>query len=356
MTELLPGLELPAGCAGPITDATELTHNTNNGASGGIWRVQLPAGQVILKVARRPRDPAAGAPGWRTSDQPRHWNYWRREVLAYEGGLAATAYAAEGIAGPELIGTQELEDGSVALWLADATGAPGPAWPASRLGALARQLGRAQGRWAGRVPGETWLSRDWLAGYLADRQVPAEPPWHGPEAAVWPERVRAGVRRVWERRHDLLAAARAAPRTLCHLDVWPMNLIEAGANTVLLDWAFVGEGAIGEDISNLIIDSVTDGLIDAAALPGITQAVTTGYLAGLRDVKAPIEERDVLRAIAATGAAKYSWLAPAMLARAAASESVGDANYGAHRSWSEVFESRTGLFTQLVDWADLVLG
>jgi hypothetical protein len=28
-----------------------------------------------------------------TSDEPDHWNYWRREALAYGTGLAATVYA-----------------------------------------------------------------------------------------------------------------------------------------------------------------------------------------------------------------------------------------------------------------------
>lgn len=56
--------------------------------------------------------------------QPTHWNYWKREALAYTTGLSAKVYADAGNTGPELIRTHERSDGSIALCLADATGTP----------------------------------------------------------------------------------------------------------------------------------------------------------------------------------------------------------------------------------------
>src|SRR4029453_4931265 len=88
-----------------------------------------------------------------------------------------------------------------------------------------------------------------------------------------------------ERRAELLDLAEALPQTACHPDGWPRNLIARGgpgAEIVLRDWAFAGAGAVGEDVGNLIPDSVADGLIDPALLPEIEAAVTGGYLAGLR--------------------------------------------------------------------------
>jgi len=81
-----------------VVAATPLRHGLGNAATGGIWRVRRPAGSAILKVARLPAaaEPARAFP---TSDEPDHWNYWRREALAYETGLAATAYAVAGSAG-----------------------------------------------------------------------------------------------------------------------------------------------------------------------------------------------------------------------------------------------------------------
>src|SRR5690349_6187561 len=226
-----------------------LVHNTGNAATGGIWRVQRDSGTAILKVARPPAtgpDPV-GSPGWQTSDDPAHWNYWRRESIAYRTGFAARVYADAGIRPPALLDSEDRADGSIALWLADEPGAPGITWSPARLAAFAYQLGVAQARWADRVPTQPWLSRDWLAQYLAARHigVPTAEQWDHPAAAAWPASVRRTLRGLWERRAAFVTAAGRGPRTLCHLDVWPSNLIADGTETVLLDWAFVGAGAIG---------------------------------------------------------------------------------------------------------------
>jgi hypothetical protein len=84
----------PPRAVGDVVLAAEpLRHGLGNAATAGIWRVRGPAGSAILKAARRPagHEPARAFP---TSDEPGHWNYRQREALAYQTGLAATAYAA----------------------------------------------------------------------------------------------------------------------------------------------------------------------------------------------------------------------------------------------------------------------
>ncbi|MGC9665607.1 hypothetical protein ACNTMW_03515 [Planosporangium sp. 12N6] len=357
--DLLPpgtaGSDTVPASLGTVVAHESLTHNAGNAATGGIWRVRGSAGTAVRKVFRPPADPPVGSPAWQTSDEPTHWNYWRREYLAYTTGLAARAYEGTGIAAPALVGAAERPDGTVELWLAEATGVAGPQWTPERIAASARQLGAAQARWVDRVPDEPWLSRRWLAQYVADRRpwVPEPVPWDHPAAEVWSDRVRRRMRPLWERRHDLVAAAEAAPRTLCHLDVWPMNLVADGPRTVLLDWAFTGEGALGEDVANLVVDSFTDGFFDPALVPEVASAVVEAYLAGLRDGGWRGSPEVVRRAVAASGAAKYAWMAPAMLCGAARGDARGGLNsYDPDSSAAQVRARRATLLDLLVQWAD----
>jgi hypothetical protein len=349
-----PGVAQRLG--GRVHTSEPLVHNEGNAATGGIWRVRGPAGTAVLKIARPPSAGGpVGSPAWQTSAEPSHWNYWRREVTAYTTGFAASVYAGSGIVPPDLLAHRSRPDGSVELWLADVTGPTGMSWRPARLGAFAHQLGVAQARWVGRVPTARWLSRGWLGQYLREgpaRRIGPDPDcWDHPVAAAWPREVRAGLRTLWLRRDAVRAVVEAAPRTLCHLDVWPTNLIADGPATVLLDWSFVGDGAVGEDPANLIVDSVTDGLMDAALLPEVETAVTDGYLRGLREGGWTGSPDVVRHAIMAAGAAKYSWFPPAVLGRAASGEMSGHSRYGQDRSGERAVERLRGLASMLAGWA-----
>jgi hypothetical protein len=291
------------------------------------------AASRILKVFRPPTvPPAVGSPAatsaWQTSAAPDHFNYWRREIEAYESGFADAAFGSAGIRAPRLLSVDTREDGFVEFWLEDVEGRSGFDLSPGRLGRFGYELGAGQARWAGRVPPPSelpWLSRRWLAQYLGHgpgsnvRIDDAD--WDEPVAGVWPAATRRSLRRLWETRSRVLAVTESFPRTLCHLDVWPANLIEdVTGNSVLIDWAFVGEGGIGEDPANLIIDSVTDGLIDIAQLPHIVDAVMDGYVNGLADGGwgdrssqggrggQSSSADEVRKAIMTYAVAKYSWI------------------------------------------------
>jgi hypothetical protein len=293
-----------------------LVHNPNNGVTAGVWRVRAGERSAVLKVLTR-RKEATG--GWAASDDPRHWNFWRREAHVYESGLARL-WQPYGIRAPRLLAGVERPDGDVALWLEDVTGEPGPAWPIARHVQHVRRLGAAQGATVERedLP---WLSRRFLREYVGARTggeelLDDDEAWQQPLVR---DHFPAGLRREMVRLHHdrtwFLDVMEALPRAFCHLDQWPANVRSDGTGSVLFDWAFAGDGALGEDLGNYLPDSVFDLFLPAARLPEYAAAAYDAYVHGLRESGWRGDERLVRLGVCAS-AVKYDWLTALMLARA----------------------------------------
>lgn len=347
---------LPDRIGGAVVAVEELRHNKGNEATFGIWRVRGSQGSAVLKIFRPPTSSWSGF--WSTSEDPNHWNYWRREPLAYTTGLASTAYGECGLVPPELLAVDHRPGGMIELWLDYVDGAEGFDWPTSRIARFAYELGAGQARWAGRVPASEWLSRRWLAQYMAggpSRGVYVrDADWDHPRVAVWPSWVRQELRRLWNERGRALAATEAAERTLCHLDIWPANLIDRQGKSVLLDWAFAGEGAVGEDVGSLILHCFTDGLMPAARLSEVAETSTDKYLEGLRDGGWSGSRDRVRMAIAAGGVAKYSWFGPAVLGRAI-NDDPGTSSYSRDVSPESAVQRAAELVAFIAEWSRTVL-
>lgn len=355
-----------ARAAGPAEERIPLLHNEGNAGTAGIFRVLGGGGSRILKIARPatlPLEPGsrAATSAWQTSTEPTHFNYWRREVEAYTSGFAADAYADAGIRAPELLETVTREDGCIELWLEDVEGRSAFEMSPERLGRFGYELGVGQARWADRVPTQAevpWLSRGWLAQYLGHgpgaNVTVDDSDWDDPAVHAWSPETRRALRGLWESRRRVLADVEALPRTLCHLDCWPANILEDTSGTsVLIDWAFVGEGAIGEDPANLIIDSVTDGLMDISLLPQIADEVSEGYIRGLTDRGRGSggDGAAVRQAIAMCAVAKYSWLGAIVLATAVRGRKNTNA-YSQDDSAAEALVRLTPLADLLAQWAE----
>lgn len=305
----------PVGGPGvPIVEP--VGHTVVASATAGIWRVRVGERSAVLKVlAHAP----GGTGNWRSGASEDHWYYWRREAEAYGSGLLASL--AGGLRAPTCHLVAERDDGSVALWLEDLRGAPATAWPIERYGAAARHLGRAQGEFAcGRPPPtDRWLSRGWLRAYLTQRDgdlalLDDPTAWRHPlVAAAFPDPPVEELRAMRGGQDRFLAALDAMPRTLAHLDLHPANLFDADGGTAVVDWAFVGIGALGEDPGNLVPDAALDFHVPPHQLDRLHATVLDGYAAGLRDAGWDGSTEQVRLSMAATMAAKYAWIGPAIL-------------------------------------------
>jgi hypothetical protein len=285
-------------------------------ATQGIWRLQGQGWSVVLKLI----GPGGGGHSlWQAGDQPEHWCYWRREVLAYESGLVSSL--AGGLRAPECYLVAEQGDGSVALWLEDVSAPAATTWPPAAYSAAARRLGRAQGQFivSRALPEHRWLSRDWLRSYLAQRDgdlplLKDATAWELPLVRRWlPATLAEPLLQMRRDRALLLAALDRLPRTLSHFDFHPLNIFGGEDTTIVIDWSFVGIGAMAEDAGNLVPDSVFDFHVRSGEIDRLYDAVRNGYLSGLRDAGWEGPEEAVDLGMCATAAAKYSWNGPAML-------------------------------------------
>ena len=101
-------------------------------------------------------------------------------------------------------------------------------------------------------------------------------------ADLWPASLRDGWRRLLANRDVLLDTMERLPRTRSHLDVWVSNEFRrTDGRVVLVDWAFFGDGAVGEDIGNHVPDAVFDLFWPAERLHELEVACYDAYLEGL---------------------------------------------------------------------------
>jgi hypothetical protein len=328
---------------------------THSRVTRGVWRVTMSAGHTAVVKVLVPPLPASPA-----ATDPQSLRYWLREARAYAAGAPAP-YCAAGVRGPALLARLDRPNGDVALWLEDIRGISGADWDLARFSAAARRLGQAQGVYLTRAPLPTdeWLSRGFLRQYLAvrkpedDRLLASDEAWRRPEIALhFPTELRDELRRLRADRELLLRWLEAGPQTFAHLDVWPDNLFDVGAELVLIDWGFAGIGSAGEDMGNLVPDSVFDLRHPAGILGDLDRAVFAGYVAGLHDAGWSGDER-VIRLAMTASACKYDWIAGTTLARAAVGNGVPfQTIYGGVEVDAErLFDARAAALTLMVEWA-----
>jgi hypothetical protein len=110
--------------------------------------------------------------------------------------------------------------------------------------------------------------------------------------------------RLWHEHAPWLDALDRLPQTLCHNDAFRRNLFARRAadgqpETVAIDWAFVGTGAVGQELGPLVASTLEFQEVDIAQAAQLDTMVFEGYLNGLRAAGWHDDPRNVRFAYAA---------------------------------------------------------
>lgn len=331
---------------GPIQGLVALPHGTRLGMTREVLRVRSRAATAIVKVTYANAASMANAGSIRNP---------LRELAVYQNGLPRS-FSENEIELPRLLGSYIRPNGDVSLWLED-VGEPEGARSFTRH---VTRLGRAQalalsGGWESEwIPWTKNFARQYM-DTMEDLDwglVPDPAAWEHPTIrAFFRGDFLRDVQRLCLERYDLEALTRRLPQTLCHHDFWEGNLSERGGATILLDWAFAGDGPLGLDVGNLVAASVLVSRgTSVANFTRMERVLFAAYSKGVRDIGVA-RPLNLARLGLCGTAAKWAWIVPSMLTEVQLQR--GLLSYlGEPVALEQYVRQRAALCAVLVRWAN----
>jgi hypothetical protein len=217
--------------------------------------------------------------------------FQHREAQAYRSGWLDDLPG--GLVAPDCFGVVEFPAGGAWVWLEEVVDDYGGSWPLERFGLAARHLGQFNGAYLLEqpFPRHPWFSVHWLRKAVAEIDpvitLFSEMQEHPMVRRFYPAEVSTRFLNVLAERERLLDALDRLPRTICHLDAFTRNLFSRRRNeddqTVAIDWAFVGYGAVGEELEPLVCRSIFLNEVELIQAQELDEIVFAGYLDGLSD-------------------------------------------------------------------------
>jgi hypothetical protein len=239
---------------------------------------EIVSWSLILKVIKSSEKAIEPAGIW----------YWKREALGYQSGLLDQLPGGN-VTAPACYEAQERPDGSMCLWLEDIKeDVPNP-WPIEQYGRTARQLGQFNGAYltGQSIPTETWIPRNWLRMYVEHAEPMAEfmrsNPYHPVVMHIFPGDTVAQMLAFWDERDTILDVLENLPQVFCHQDAFRRNLFARQGKTVSIDWAYMGNAAIGAELVALVAGSIGFFEIPAERVKELDHLCFEAYLQGLAD-------------------------------------------------------------------------
>jgi phage shock protein PspC (stress-responsive transcriptional regulator) len=283
-----------------------LNHEKFISTTGGLFRFgglaenkeeEIPW-TVVLKCINNP------AP---RKQEPRGWSYWQREAMAFRSGFLEQLPT--GVRAPRFYGAVDRDDG-IWLWLEHIQEATGRKWSLGYFRRTAFQLGKLQGAYLSGAPllDYPWLSRAFfrdiwsesVQGLWSDLMNPEKErtAWESPIVQQrFDDRQKSRVLKLIAEKQRFFEVNDKLPQVLCHHDahrrnfMWSQSQETAGEELIGVDWAFVGEGAVGNDLGKLVGTTMYFFEYEPSEARALEEAVFEGYLAGLAEYKLDLDVR-----------------------------------------------------------------
>ena len=300
--------------------------------AGGVYRLDGPAvtttgrntdWTIVLKIVRSPEGvtmPDGSTVSASAAEDQGSFAYWRREAICAQMDLGRRLPM--NLRAPRFLGSTAINAGEHWLWfeyLPDHS-----RWTMTDYYQAAWFLGEWQSGSQRPVPAYPWLSRNWLASWT-----------NGPLSRIFnhfeqvngykhplltsyftPEELSA-CRELWANRQCTLSLLRRLPPTLCHFDAHRGNLAWCEDQLVLLDWAFVGYGARGEELAAFVGATLLLDHVPLEIAAELEEVALKGYLGGLRNGGWQGDEQVIKRVYRLTMALRYAPISLASMLRTA---------------------------------------
>lgn len=297
--------------------------------AGGVYKVAGTAvtpthtsqnWSIAVKILRSPEGitmPDGTQITQAMAENQHHSGYWQREALIAQSDLLPHLPA--GLRAPRSLGVTHRS--RCECWLWQEYLPPDPAWTWEDYHAAVYRLGQWQAA-DYNLPDYPWLCREWLSGWV-----------HGPLTSIFgivdamdgyqhpllsthfaPEELTA-LRLLWANRQIYLNRLAQLPQTLCHLDAHRGNLSWQNGDLALWDWAFMGSGALGEELAAFIGGALLLEYLPLADADQLEQVAFAGYIAGLRAAGWSGNETDIWEAYRCAMPLRYAHLSMASMLR-----------------------------------------
>lgn len=336
-------------------------HLRIHSVTGGVYRIRVDDRSCVIKVVRHGVD-ATTDRLWQSGADVSHRNYWKREWLAFDSGLLESLPGQ--LRAPRTLLTTEYDDDTCWIWMEEAIGRTGSALTLHDLEVIAYSLGTTQGAYAsGRtaLPDDSWLSRDWLRGWVGAcsafvEALDDDAHWSDSRlAALLPLRERVAA--LWARRHELFELADEPPLAIAHWDFWPTNLyVTDDGEAVAIDWSQIGISGVTHDLDQITLDTVWMQVRPEESLDDLEEHILAAYISGLHEGGYAARRTDIQRWYAAAAALRYAWLLGAQpdTVNDAGSLHSQESRFG--RDIASIIRARAGVIDRAVTLGETVLG